>query len=38
MDKPLIQDGEQVHEMTNEEYAEYLKTINGIPQLTNPNE
>jgi hypothetical protein len=30
MDKPNIQIGDEVREMTNEEYAEYLKTVKEL--------
>jgi hypothetical protein len=33
MTRPLIQIGDEVREMTEEEYAEYLATREGIPDL-----
>jgi ribosomal protein L29 len=33
MEKPLIQIDDEVREMTDEEFAEYLEEINSIPPL-----
>jgi hypothetical protein len=33
MDKPQIQIGDEVREMTDEEYAEYQKLIQEMPKL-----
>jgi len=33
MSKPLIQIGDEVREMTDEEHAQYLETIADSPQI-----
>jgi hypothetical protein len=38
MEKPFIQIDDLVREMTEKEYAEYLKTISNVPSLADNNE